>query len=134
MSFSDYLENKVLDHVFRNTAYSAATTIYIALFTSAQNDAGSSGTEISTSGTGYARASVSPATGFSSASGGSLLNSGTISFTTASASWGTITHFGIYDALTAGNLLAHGQLTTSKTVGSGDTVSFAAGALQITLD
>jgi hypothetical protein len=135
MTFSDFLENKLLDHAFRNTAYTPPTTLYLGLFTSAPTDAGPGAGEVSTTSTGYARQSITPSTGFSAASSGSIANTGTISFSAATASWGTITHFAIFDALTGStNMLAWGALSASKTVGSGDTASFAAGQLTITLD
>lgn len=68
------------------------------------------------------------------ATGWAIANDGAITFPTASASWGTVTHFGVFDASTAGNLLYWGALTTSKAVGSGDTASFAVGELDVTLD
>lgn len=135
MTFSDFLENKLLDHAFRNTAYTPASALYLALFTAAPTDAGPGAGEVSTSGTGYARQSITPSTGFSAAASGSIANTGTISFAAATASWGTITHFAIFDSASgATNMLAWGALTASKTVGSGDTASFAAGQLTITLD
>ena len=140
-AMSDYLENKVQDHVFRNTAYTVPTTIYIALYTAAPADAGG-GTEVT--GGAYARVQVGPSltdwngthgntTGVSSGTGGLVDNAADITFTTASASWGTVTHVGIMDAVTGGNLLFHGALTASKTVDNGDTFKFNAGDLDITL-
>jgi hypothetical protein len=129
---ADYLENKVLDHIFNATAYTAPTTLYFALFTAAPSDSGG-GTEVS--GGSYARKAVTPnTTNFPSASGGSVSNGAAITFATATASWGVVTHFGIFDASTAGNLLYWGALSASKTVDSGDTVSFAAGALSVSED
>lgn len=125
--FSDYLENKLLDHVFAGSAYTSPSK-YVALFTSAPSDSGG-GTEVSAGG--YARKSHST---WTSALSGSTANDGAITFDTATESWGDITHFGIYDALTTGNLLAWAQLTTSKTVDAGDVATFASGALTITLD
>lgn len=134
-SFSDYLENKVLDHVFGGGDYTRAATLYIALLTATPTDASTGSTITEPSGGSYARVSVTNnATNFPAASGGSKSNGTTITFTTASASWGTVTHVGILDASSAGNLLAWGALTASKTVDSGDTVSFASTALAITLD
>ena len=127
MSFSNFLELEVLDHVFRNSAYTAPSTIYVALFTSAPNDSGG-GTEVS--GNGYARQSMA----FSAASGGSISNSSSVEFPTATGSQGTITHVGLFDASSGGNLLAYGALTASKAVGSGDVFRFNAAALTISLD
>jgi hypothetical protein len=127
MSFSNFLELEILDHVFRNSAYTAPSTIYVALFTSAPNDAGG-GTEVS--GNGYARQSMA----FSAASSGSIANSGSVEFPTATGDQGTITHVGLFDASSSGNLLAYGALTASKAVGSGDVFRFNAASLTISLD
>ena len=113
---SDYLENKVLDHFLGTASTSAPATVYLALFTTDPTDAGS-GTEVSTSGTNYARQSIA----FSSASSGTTSNSADVEFSQATGSgFGTVTHFGIFDASTAGNLLFHGSLTASKTIAAGD--------------
>ena len=126
---SDYLENKVLDHFLGTASTSAPATVYLALFTSDPTDAGS-GTEVSTSGTAYSRQSIA----FSSASSGSTSNSADVEFSQATGSgFGTVTHFGIYDASTAGNLLFHGALTSSKTIDAGDVFKIASGNLSITV-
>lgn len=129
-SFSDYLENKILDHVFVGTAYTAPTTIWFALFTVAPTDAGG-GTEVS--GGSYARVSKTPSGIFGASSGGSITTTDSVAFTTATGNWGTIVAFAIFDASTSGNMLAWGDLTLSKTVGTGDTASFSAGSLIINL-
>jgi hypothetical protein len=127
-SMTNYLELEVLDHVFGKGAYTAPTP-YLALFTVAPSDAGG-GTEVS--GGSYARQAI--ASNMAVASSGAITNSGAISFPTATASWGTVVAFGVMDASTAGNMLWWGDLTASKAVGSGDTLSFAAGDLDFTLD
>ena len=141
-AMSDYLENKLIDHIFRNTAFTVPTTVYIGLLTAAPADAGG-GTEVS--GGAYARVQVGPSlatwngthgntTGVSSGTGGQTSNAATITFPTPTANWGVITHFGIFDASSAGNLLFHGALTASKTVNNGDPAPvFNAAALTITL-
>ena len=126
--FTTYTQQKVLDHIHGNGAFTAPTP-YVGLFTAAPSDAGG-GTEVS--GGSYAR--VNANTSFGSASGTAIANDGAITFPTASASWGTVTHFGVFDASTAGNLLYWGALSVSKAVGSGDTASFAIGELDVTLD
>lgn len=132
MSKSNYLENKLLDHVFGATSYSAPATLYIALYTSDPTDA-DSGTEVS--GGSYARQAVTNnTTNWPAASGGSKSNANAIVFPAATAAWGTVTHVGIRDALTGGNLLYSGALGTPKTVNNGDVFSFAAGQLTITED
>jgi hypothetical protein len=104
--------------------------IWVGLYTAAPSDAGG-GTEVT--GGSYARKSTAGAD-WSAASAGSANNANALTFVTATASWGTVTHFGLFDASTAGNLIRWAALTTSKTVGSGDTASFAAAALVTTLD
>lgn len=126
MSFSNYLETKVLDHVFGATAYTAPATLYIGLYTATPNDAGG-GTEVS--GTGYARQSAAFTT-----SGDTTSNTSAIEFPTAGSNWGTVTHVGVFDASTSGNLLVYGTLATSKLVESGDVFRIPAGDLDISLD
>jgi hypothetical protein len=125
---SDYLENKVLDHFLGTASTTAPTNVYVALFTADPTDA-DSGTEVTTSGTAYARQTAT----FSAASSGSTSNSADIEFSQATANYGTVTHFGIYDASTAGNLLFHGALTSSKTIETGDVFKIASGNLTITV-
>lgn len=131
-AMSDYLELQILTHIFRTGSFTKPTTIAIALFTAAPSDSGG-GTEVT--GGSYARVAVNPLDANWSLPGAAGLtdNVGVITFPTATAAWGTVTHIGIFDATTAGNLLFHGALTASKTVGNGDTFSIAAGALDITL-
>ncbi|HEY7804652.1 MAG TPA: hypothetical protein VIC30_09515 [Orrella sp.] len=124
-AFSDYLENKVLLHVFGASAYSAPGTLYLALYTSDPGD-DNSGTECS--GTSYARHTITFSVVADTAS-----NNAAVEFPTAGSNWGTITHVGILDALTSGNLLAHGALTASKVVNSGDVFRVPSGDLDITL-
>lgn len=100
-SKSDYLENKQLDHTLRNTAYTSPTTVYAALFTVSPSDGGG-GTEVSTSGTAYARQAIT----FGAASGGSISNSVAVNFPTATASYGApVVAVGVFDASSGGNLL-----------------------------
>lgn len=122
----------------KGTTYTAApTTVYIALFTTAPtDDAGTSAVEVS--GGSYARASITTSTGWSTISGApsapaQISNGSTITFATPSASWGTVLAIGIYDALTAGNLL-YWTTITSQAIGSGVVASFAIGALIVTED
>lgn len=122
---TDYLENALLDHVLRNTAYASPATIYVGLFTTMPADDGTGGVEVT--GGSYARQSVT----FSAAAGGSTANSALVTFPTATAGWGTVLGIGLFDASTGGNLLYYGALTASKTVGIGDTISFAASALTV---
>lgn len=133
-SFSDYLENELLDHIFGVGAFSAPATVYIALCTADPTDAGTGSTITEPSGGSYARVSVTNSgTNWDTASGGATANKTAFTFPTATASWGTITHFAIIDAASGGNMLMHGALTASKAVGSGDTPKFNIGAIDITL-
>ena len=126
--FTTFLQQELLDHIGGNGGYTAPTP-YVGLFTAAPSDAGG-GTEVT--GGSYAR--VNANTSFGAASGTTMSNDAAITFTTATASWGTVTHFGIFDASTAGNLLIWAALGTSQAVGSDNTASFAIGELDITLD
>lgn len=144
-SMSDYLENKLIDALFRGGSYTFPTTVYIALFTAAPSDSGG-GTEVS--GSSYARVAVTcNATNWASTGGattttnpsagtsGTTSNNAVITFPTPSGSWGTITHVGIFDAATTGNLLFWGALTTSLAVtGSSTPFSFPISALTNQLD
>jgi hypothetical protein len=142
-AMSNFLENELIDHIFRNRSYTAPTVLAVALYTAAPSDSGG-GTEVS--GGSYARASLNQlfsnweGTGGevtavdSAGTGGATQNAVAITFPTPSANWGSITHFGIFDATSGGNLLFHGALTQAKTVNNGDPApSFAIGALDVTL-
>jgi len=132
-SFSNYTESKVLAHIFKNTAFTQPTAIYIALCKStiAEDDTGSTlPTEIS--GGSYARQAC--ATWDTSGTQGIANNNVPITFAEATANWGTATDFAIVDASTAGNLLAYGKLGTAKKIGTGDTAKFATDAITVTLD
>jgi hypothetical protein len=124
---SDYLEDKLLDHVLRGTSYTSPTTVYVGLYTSDPGD-DNSGTEVS--GGSYARQSLSVTT----ASAGIVTSSADVTFPQATANWGTISHIGILDALTSGNLLMHTELTTSKTIELGDIFKIPTGNLTAELD
>ena len=140
---SDFLENRLVDHVLRGQTFSPTSpaNLFVALYTAAPNDSGG-GTEVS--GNNYARVSISRAltswagtqgagtTTASSGTGGVTSNNASITFPTPSGTWGTVTHFAILDAATGGNMFFHGALTTPQTINTGNTVSFAAGQLVIT--
>ena len=123
--FSEYLENKVVGHVFGGSAYTAPSTLYVALYTSAPSDTGG-GTEVS--GGAYARQTAAFTVTNDTAS-----NTSAIEYPTATADYGTVVAVGIFDASSSGNLLAYGNLTTSKTVSTGDVFRFNAGAIDITV-
>lgn len=142
-ALSDYLENKLIDHVARGQTYTPPATLYVALYTTACSDA-AGGTEVS--GGSYARAGLATSlanwagtqsagsTTASSGTGGTTSNNVAITFPTPSAGWGTVTHLGLTDASSSGNLLICTPLTISKTINNGDTVSFPIGSLTLTID
>lgn len=129
MSKSDYAENKVNELLVGKTAFTLPTA-YVALYTAAPSDSGG-GTEVT--GGSYARKSTAGAD-WAASSGGSISNAAVITFVTATGSWGTVTHFGVHDASTAGNLLWWGALSVSKVIASGDSASWAIGQLTHTED
>jgi len=124
-AMSDYLENEILDHILRNAAYTPASTVYIGLSTGSFND-DNSGTELS--GNGYTRKAIA----FDAASGGATDNTSSVDFDAATGSWGSVSHYGLFDASSSGNLLIHGAFSAAKTVASGDILRIAAGELDIT--
>jgi hypothetical protein len=127
---SDFLENKLLDHVLTATSYTAPTTRYLALFTADTGlETNSPGAEISTSGTAYVRKAIT----FAAASGGSSASSATVTFDAATANWGTVSHVAVMDAESSGNVLFYGAVTTSKTIETGDTFQVSSGNLTISL-
>jgi hypothetical protein len=126
--FSDYLEDKVLEHVFGGNAYTAPGTLYVALYTVAPTDTGG-GTEVS--GGAYVR--QSGAFTVSGTNPTTASNTSAIEYPTATADYGTVVAVGIFDASSSGNLLAYANLTSSKVVSSGDVFRFNASDLDITL-
>jgi hypothetical protein len=128
MSFSNTFETHVLNYVFTTTSVTRPTAWYLALFTSNPAE-DASGTEVSTSGTAYARQSAT-----FTVSGNEATTSAAIEFPTATASYGTVTHVGVFDASTGGNLIAYSALSTSKAVGTGDVFRVPAGDFDLTLD
>ena len=156
-AFTNFAENKIIDFLFRGQALgftnstaaagSGPSNLYIALFTAITDGEAGTVTEVSTSGTGYGRVAVASAlagwygtstasaAAVSSGSDATTKNASAITFGSPTANWGTILGFGVYDAVTGGNLLIYGTLTTNKTVNSGDAApSFAAAAFTFTLD
>lgn len=143
-ALSNFLENKVIDQLFRGQAYTFPSTLYVGLFTAAPSDTGG-GTEVS--GGSYARVSVTASlanwagtqaagsTTASSGTSGTTSNNIAVTFPAPTANWGSVTHVGIFDASTSGNLLIHGALTIPKTVNNGDSgPTFQASALSFQLD
>ena len=124
-AMSDYLENEILDHILGTGAYTMPTTVYVGLSTASFND-DNSGTELT--GNNYAREVAT----FTAAASGTTSNSAAVEFNAATGSWGTVSHFGIFDALSGGNLLIHGAFTTPKLIANGDILKIPTGDLDIT--
>ena len=124
-NLSNYLENKLIDHFLGTASYTMPTDVYVALYTVAPGEAGG-GTEVT--GGSYARQIAT----FSAAASGATSNDSNIDFVNMPAA--TTVAIGIFDALTSGNLLLYGSLTTNKTTDAGDTLRIATGDLDISID
>ncbi len=123
---SNYLENALINATLRNTSYTSPAAVYVSLHTADPTDAGT-GTEVS--GGSYARQSAT----FGAPSNGVSTTTADITFPQATASWGTIGWIAIWDASTAGNMLYHTALDTSKSIDTGDIFKIATGSLTVTL-
>jgi hypothetical protein len=143
-AFSNYLENKLIDHLFRAATFAKPAALHVSLHTTDPLEGGA-GAEVS--GGAYARAQLNPSdtnwtatqggtSGNSSGTGGHTDNAVALTYPApVGANWGVVTHFGIWDAPTGGNLLFLGALTTPKTINDGDAApTFGIGALDVTLD
>lgn len=143
-ALTDFAENKIIDALFRAQSLGAPATFYVGLLTAAPSDTGG-GTEVS--GGSYARVAVTSAlanwagtqsagsTTASTGTSGTTSNNGVITFPAPTANWGVVTHAGLFDASTAGNMWVQSALTVSKTINNGDAApSFAAGALTFQAD
>ena len=128
MSFSNSAETLVLNWLLTAGSATRPTEWYLALFTSNPDEDGS-GTEVSTSGTAYARQTAA-----FTVSGNTASNNAAIEFPTATASYGTVSHVGVYDASTGGNLIAYAALSAAKAIDTGDVLRLPLGELDITLD
>jgi hypothetical protein len=131
MSFANYWEDEILDHVFGKGSYTAPANIFVGLSTAdPDEDAGGLAEPV---GNAYARVSTAPADWNDSASG-VISNANLITFPTATGDWGQITHFALFDAVSGGNMLAYGLLGSSPSVALNNTPRFTAGELEVALD
>lgn len=126
---SDFLENKILNLVLKNTSYTPPATVYLSLHTADPTDVGN-GAEVTPTGTAYARQVAT----FGTVANGSVTNATDILFPVATANYGTVSHIALWDASSAGNMLFSGSLAASKTINNGDQFKIASGNLTITLD
>ena len=124
-AMSDYLENEILDHILSVGSYTMPAAVYVGLSTGSFAD-DNSGAELT--GNNYSRVAAT----FSAAASGTTSNSAAVEFSAATGSWGSVSHFGIFDAASSGNLLIHGAFTTAKTIASGDILKIPTGDLDIT--
>lgn len=131
MNMSNYLEERVLNHIFRGVASTAPTNLYVALFLNNPTDAGT-GTEVS--GTGYVRKSITFSAPVQVAGKAVIGNEADIEFAQAENNWGTITHAAVYDALTGGSMYYYGALNNPKEIQTNDILKVLAGELKLTLD
>ena len=125
-AMSDYLEDRVLDHILATTAYTAPSAVYLGLSIASMGE-NAGGTELS--GNGYARVAVA----FDAASGGTTDNTAVVDFPACTGSnWGAVAYWSIWDASTGGNMLLHGAFTSAKTIEVNDVLRVDAGDLDIT--
>ena len=127
-ALSDYAEKLLIDWMMTTGSATRPTSWYVALYTAAPSDSGG-GTEVS--GNGYSRQSITLSAG--SSPGGTTANTNTLSFTASGGNWGVVSHIGIFDASTSGNLLWHGAMTASKDISDGDTLEFAIGNIDLAI-
>ena len=134
---SDYLEIKIIDQLFDADGtgnYTAPSTYHIELYTSAPSDSGG-GTPVSGTGTAYVRKEITKGSSHWTRAANVVSNTNTVSFAVPTADWGRVTHFGIFDASTSGNLILHGSLANAKNINLGDPApKFSAGELKFTID
>lgn len=132
-NMSNFLENEILDHILSAATYTAPATVYFGLWTTTLDDTSTGATAGEVSGGSYARVAVTNnATNFPAASGGVKSNGTAITFPTATASWGTVTHMAVLDAASNGNILFWVALGASQAIGDGTTASFDVSAFSIT--
>lgn len=142
-AFTDYTENALLSHIFKDITWAKPSTIYVGLFTGAPGE--DTPVENECVYTGYARVDAAAGsaieTGWSgitdadTGAGRQVTNAKAITFgANAGIDPVTITHLGVFDALTSGNLLFHASLSSSKTLNTGDVLSFSIGSIKIAID
>jgi hypothetical protein len=133
-ALTNYTENQIINHVFRTGSFVKPTGLWVGLILSATDLEAGLVTEVSAAG--YARIARAPldANWNASVTTGTTANTASLQFPAATADWGTVTHFGIWDAATGGNLLIYAPLTAARTITNGTTPSFGAGALTFQVD
>jgi hypothetical protein len=127
-ALSDYAEKLVLDWLMTTGSATRPTDWYVALYTAAPSDSGG-GTEVSTGG--YARQAVTFAA--ASSPGGTTDNSTTVSFTASGDNYGSVSHIGLFDAVSGGNLICHGSMTSPNNVDDAETLEFSIGNIDLSI-
>lgn len=127
MSKSNYAETAVVDWLLGGATPTRPSARYLALHTA---DPGETGATSELSGNGYARQAVT----FGAAASGAATNTSTHTFTASGGNWGAVTHFSIWDAVSGGNELYSGALTTSRTINNGESLTVAAAAITVSED
>jgi len=125
MAFTAYTDQNLLNHLLGPTAFTKPAALYVALFV---GNPESGGTEVSTSGSAYARQSAT-----FTVTSGAATNSAAIEWSPATSAWGSINWVAIYDASTSGNQLVTAQLSSAKTIGVGDVLRIPTNDLDVTL-
>lgn len=133
MSFSNYLEQALLNHVLRNTGMTSPTTVYASLHTADPTEAGTVG-EVDRATTSYERTAVTFGAPSVDGTGYICANSAPVEYPEATESWGTLTHFGLFDAATGGNCLYTGTITPNQTIGASNQFVFKTGQLTVKHD
>ena len=142
MSFTDYLEQRVLNYVFRSDSdsFASPSAIYVGLQTATSTEDTATGSLSEVTGTSYQREAVTFGAPTTSGTKKQIANTNEIAFNSAGSNWGTVTHLSLFDSQSAGNWLAQVQLTdsggtaTTKTIATGDIFKIAIGDLKVTLD
>ena len=130
--FSTYLEAMIINSALRNTAFAVPAALYLAIFTADPTDAGTTGECVYS---GYARQVCTSGWTAPSGADNQTQNSAQITFPVNGGGTDVIvTHFGIFDAVSAGNCLFTGPLTVAKTIQPSDQLAFAISAITVKPD
>lgn len=121
---SNYLDDRILESIFKNTAFTPPSSLHLALYTS-NPTADNTGTELT--GGSYSRKLIT----FAASSGGTIASNAAVTFSSLSAA--TITHFGVLSASSGGNLLVYGAFASPISVNTGDDLTLASGAVSFSL-
>lgn len=123
-NISNYLKPLLLNHMMGKVALPLPANLYLGFF---QNDVGADASGTEASGFGYARQLTSWTTATQNVS--SL--AANVSQTPVGGDWATISHWGLFDALTLGNLWLYGQFDVPRVTQDGVAVTVDAGTLSV---